>query len=38
MKWRLAKRGRKLPDDLPLGGAESEKRLRAANEAWLAGA
>jgi hypothetical protein len=38
MKWRLGKRGGKLPDDLPLGGAESEKQLRAANEAWLAGA
>lgn len=36
MRWRLAKRGGKIPDDLPLGGTESEKRLRAENEAWLA--
>lgn len=35
MKWRLEKRGGKLPE-LPLGGTESEKRLRAENEAWLA--
>jgi hypothetical protein len=38
MRWRLAKRGGEVPADLPLGGAQSEKRLRAANEAWLAGA
>ena len=38
MKWRLGKRGGKLADDLPLGGSDSEKQLRAANEAWLAGA
>jgi hypothetical protein len=37
MRWRLAKRGGKIPDDLPLGGSESERRLRAENEAWLAG-
>jgi hypothetical protein len=37
MRWRLAKRGGKVPADLPLGGTDSEKQLRAANEAWLAG-
>jgi hypothetical protein len=35
MKWRLEKRGGKLAE-LPLGGTDSEKRLRAENEAWLA--
>jgi hypothetical protein len=38
MRWRTAKRGGKIPEDLPIGGTESEKKLRAANEAWLAGA
>ena len=37
MKWRLEKRGGKLAE-LPLGGTDSEKKLRAENEAWLAGA
>jgi hypothetical protein len=37
MRWRLAKRGGKVPADLPMRGADSEKQLRAANEAWLAG-
>ena len=37
MRWRLAKRGGKIPPDLPLGGTASEKQLRAENEAWLAG-
>jgi hypothetical protein len=37
-RWRTEKRGGKIPDDLPIGGTESEKKLRAANEAWLAGA
>ena len=36
LKWRMAKRRGKLPDDLPLGGTESEKQLRAEGEAWLA--
>ena len=36
MRWRLAKRGGKIPDDLPLGGTDSERKLRAENEAWLA--
>ena len=36
MRWRAAKRGGTLPPDLPIGGAESEKQLRAAAEAWLA--
>jgi len=34
MKWRLEKRGGKLAE-LPLGGTESEKKLRAENEAWF---
>ena len=38
IRWRTEKRGGKVPDDLPIGGAESEKTLRTANEAWLAGA
>jgi hypothetical protein len=38
MKWRLGKRGGTLPADLPLGGTESEKKLRVENEAWLASA
>jgi hypothetical protein len=38
MRWRLAKRGGKIPADLPLGGTESEKKLRAEAEAWLNGA
>lgn len=37
IRWRTEKRGGKVPDDLPIGGNDSEKRLRAANEAWLAG-
>jgi hypothetical protein len=38
IRWRTEKRGGKVPDDLPIGGTETEKKLRAANEAWLAGA
>jgi len=38
MRWRLAKRGGKIPPDLPLGGSESEKKLRTEAEAWLNGA
>ena len=37
MRWRAAKRGGKLPPDLPIGGTDSEKELRKENEAWLAG-
>jgi hypothetical protein len=37
MSWRLAKRGGKVPADLPFDGTDSEKQLRAANEVWLAG-
>jgi len=35
MRWRIEKRGGKVPPDLPIGGTESEKRLRAEGEAWL---
>jgi hypothetical protein len=35
MRWRLAKRGGEIPADLPLGGGENEKKLRAEAEAWL---
>jgi hypothetical protein len=38
IRWRTEKRGGKVPDDLPIGGTATEKQLRAANEAWLAGA
>jgi hypothetical protein len=38
IRWRTEKRGGKVPDDLPIGGTETEKQLRVANEAWLAGA
>jgi hypothetical protein len=38
IRWRIAKRGGSVPPDLPIGNTESEKKLRAANEAWLAGA
>ncbi len=34
-RWRLAARGSQLPSDLPIGGMESERKLRAQNEAWL---
>lgn len=37
MRWRLAKRGGKIPQDIPMGGTDSEKKLRTENEAWLAG-
>ena len=37
MRWRLTKRGGKIPADIPLGGTDSEKKLRADGEAWLAG-
>lgn len=35
MRWRLEKRGGKIPADLPMGGTESERKLRAEGEAWL---
>lgn len=38
MQWRLERRGGKIPADLPLGGTESEHKLRAAAELWLNGA
>jgi len=37
MRWRLQKRGGKVPHDIPLRGTDSEKQLRTENEAWLAG-
>ena len=38
MQWRLAKRGGKISPDIPSGGSENEKKLRAEAEAWLNGA
>jgi hypothetical protein len=38
MRWRLEKRGGKIPADIPLGGTESERKLRAEGEVWLKGA
>jgi len=38
MRWRLAKRGGQIPPDIPLGGSENEKKLRAEAEAWLTAA
>lgn len=37
MRWRIEKRGGKIPTDIPIGGTESERKLRADSEAWLAG-
>lgn len=37
MRWRIEKRGGKIPSDLPIGGTDSERQLRAEAEAWLAG-
>lgn len=37
MRWRVEKRGDKVPSDIPIGGTDSEKKLRAEGEAWLAG-
>jgi hypothetical protein len=37
MHWRLEKRGRKVSQDIALAGTDSEKKLRADTEAWLAG-
>jgi hypothetical protein len=34
-RWRLAQRGGRIPEDLPIGGTDSEKKLRAETEAWL---
>jgi hypothetical protein len=34
-RWRLAKRGAAFPADMPIGGADSEKKLRQEAEAWL---
>jgi hypothetical protein len=37
MRWLSEKRGRKIPPDIAIGGTDSEKKLRAEAEAWLAG-
>ncbi|HXQ52076.1 MAG TPA: nuclear transport factor 2 family protein [Stellaceae bacterium] len=37
MRWRSEKKGRKVPPDIDIGGADSEKKLRTEAEAWLAG-
>ena len=37
MRWRAEKRGGKVSSDIALAGPESERKLRAAAEAWLAG-
>ena len=34
-RWRIEKRGGQIPVDLPIGGTESEKKLRREGEAWL---
>ena len=34
-RWRLAQRGARIPDDLPIGGTDTEKTVRAESEAWL---
>ncbi len=36
VRWRTEKRGGKIPADIPLGGTDSEKKVRAESEAWLA--
>jgi hypothetical protein len=34
-RWRLAKRGGEFPSDLPIGGTDTEWKLREETEAWL---
>jgi hypothetical protein len=34
-RWRMAQRGGAFPSDLPIGGTESETKLRMEAEAWL---
>jgi hypothetical protein len=34
-RWRLAQRGNQLANDLAIGGADSEKKLREETETWL---
>jgi hypothetical protein len=34
-RWRLAKRGGQMPVDLPIGGTDTEWKLRQETEAWL---
>jgi len=36
-RWRLEKRGRKISTDIAIAGTDSETKLRAEAEAWLAG-
>jgi hypothetical protein len=36
MRWRIEKRGGKVPPDIPIGGTDRERQLRAEGEFWLA--
>lgn len=34
-RWRMAQRGGQFPSDVPVGGTDSETKLRTETEAWL---